>query len=52
MPNCEVCGRDQFETPLFRVNKKGVPAIWRCEEDMESPPDPEIKEITDTIGGL
>lgn len=47
---CEVCNKGLADgISLYRVNEKGVPAIWRCEEHLEKEPDPEVKNIVDIL---
>jgi hypothetical protein len=51
---CEVCGKGVFDgVKLHRVNKKGVPGIWRCSrhltEEQDFQVDPEVRKLTNII---
>lgn len=49
---CEICGRksDSPGTVLYRVNAVGVlPAIWRCPQHLETPVDPDLRELVDVL---
>ena len=46
---CEICGVSSHDKPTFRMNPKGEPGIFRCEDCLEIPPDPVVKGVTDAI---
>jgi hypothetical protein len=52
---CEICQRGPAKEgiTIHRVNKKGVPGIWRCAfhltHDQEAALDPEVKNIVSII---
>lgn len=37
------------DVPLFRVNEKGRPGVWKCSRCCERPIDPTVKEIVDLV---
>lgn len=47
--NCEICGIPSQVEPLYRVNAKGVPGIWRCERDLDQPVPRDLKRLVDVI---
>jgi hypothetical protein len=45
---CDKCG--QSSPALYRANEVGmVPALWYCEACLQTPIDPETKELIDLI---
>jgi hypothetical protein len=44
---CFVCGCTAWSRALYRVNEKGVPGVWACEEHIPrgKEPDPEVHDI-------
>ena len=50
---CEICHRHPIRDAiaLYRVNAKGQPGIWRCEEHLEPATyiDPIVQDITHII---
>ena len=46
---CEVCCVSSHKTATYRVNSKGEPGIFRCEDCLETPPDRDAKELVDII---
>jgi hypothetical protein len=46
LPRCAQCGRQNV--PLYRANRKGVPAVWACLEHAP-PPDPEVFRLVQAI---
>ncbi len=48
---CEVCGVSSHKTATHRVNPKGEPGIFRCEDCLDTPLDPTVKELIDVIRG-
>ncbi len=48
---CTVCGAT--DKPVYRTAPKGegIAPMWRCEECLKNPPDPELKEIVDILSG-
>jgi len=55
---CCICHKgplpEQGGVSIYRINAKGVPGIFACEEHLPqtdaAPLDPELKKITDLIG--
>ena len=49
---CEICQRrpDKDGIAIHRINEKGIPGIWRCEDHMEGRKvDKAVQDIIDTI---
>jgi len=50
---CFKCGKDQYETVLYRVNPIGeLPAVWACKEDSPTQPDTELVELSEIIHNI
>ena len=46
---CEACKRSMYETALYRVNEKGVAAVWRCEKCVHIKLDHDLVELVHII---
>jgi hypothetical protein len=47
---CETCRRGPNDgVDLYRVNAKGQTGRWRCLVHMPTPPDPELRQIVETL---
>lgn len=48
LPQCYICEKDVFETPLFRKRVLGV-LEWSCRKHLGKKPNPEVEEIVNLI---
>lgn len=48
---CEWCKRTPVEVTLYRINEKGVPGIWRCQECGGKTETPIVKKIVKILEG-
>jgi len=46
---CSVCKIKELGVILYRNNRKGIKADWRCEEHLDKKPDQITKEICELI---
>jgi hypothetical protein len=54
MNGCLVCNRGPWDgTSLYRVNRKGTPAVWACNAHIANadcgPPDAELRQIVEAL---
>lgn len=53
---CCICGKGPANgVSVFRINEKGVPGIWACEQHIRqtdgAPIDPDMRRLTNIIEG-
>lgn len=53
MIECEICKRrpDGDGITVYRINEKGVPGIWRCEDHLRTLVDPELIRLDRILHG-